>query len=258
VKGIAVPTESTTIAANLFGYVRQLISIGRSRSRSGLTRNGLIWVVVATTAATIGGRQAQAQQHNHPALNSFGRFFGIGWSHGYQSGSIDGRFQHIKDQHPASMYPSSRMLYPYSPNYSAMQVSYGQPTNHSGNMHWGGGSMTPAPHMHPGHAGYSSPAHGIVVPQPGANQKVQPAQPPKPVEPPPAWLKPFLNQDSEVIDTPKASQEAPEEVVPRQDSPSDKGRSKPANDDDDLLIPQTKLTPMQRYHQAQQLRMTNR
>lgn len=196
----------------------------------------------------IAGPVSLAQEHNFPALNTFGRFFGIGWSHGYHSSTIDGRFEHHKASHPASMYASSGLLYPYDPNYSAAQVTYG--AGHQQHyQNYGVMQPTPAPAMNPSN----------VVRQPslsgGQSPSTPPAsiQPPKPIEPPPAWLRQYLNDGDASGQRPsdKPAVETREEVTPKEASPSDK-RKAVSEDDDDLLIPQTQLTPMQRYHQARQ------
>ncbi len=208
--------------------------------------------------ASMGGSSALAQ-HNLPALNSVGRFFGVGWSHGYHSGCYDGRFQHVKDSHPASMYPSSQLLYPYSAGYSAATMTAGYATHPPLNLHPGAGAgmaLSPVDQMHAAPGLRTMPSRN-----PSSGTLTQPKKPAEPAQPPPAWLKPYLNNSSESDSKDRKTGEsvdddAPslEEVIPRDDSPSDRPVSKPAaeSDDDDLLIPQTRLNPMQRYHQALQ------
>ncbi len=224
---------------------------------SGVRRFCALPVHAIVLIASMGGSSALAQ-HNLPALNSVGRFFGVGWSHGYHSGCYDGRFQHVKDSHPASMYPSSQLLYPYSPGYSAATMSAGYAMHQPMSVYSGQGvgmAPTPAEPMHPSPSLRATPGRN-----PPTGALTQPKKPAEPVQPPPAWLKPYLNNatESDSIDhkNDESADDVPslEEVIPRDASPSDRPVSKPAteSDDDDLLIPQTRLNPMQRYHQALQ------
>ena len=205
--------------------------------------SGIIGLSLTSTASA---------QHNFPTMHAMGRYFGIGWSHGYHSGQQDGRFQSIKDQHPASMYASNSLLYPFHPSYSAQTLSqsaYGAVDQHG-------------MHMSPGHSMNHSMAigaQGAVLSNQaiGANGLPAPTvAPPVPAEPAPTWLRPFLKDEK------PAAEEAPvelvpakpaedEELLPAEDSPSDRAKAK-AEDDDDLLLPSAQLTPMQRYYEARQ------
>ncbi len=132
-----------------------------------------------------------AQERNLPALNSFGRFFGIGWSRGYHAGAYDGRFQHEKASHPASMYGSNALLYPYQPGYEPprpfMQASpaLAQPVYSNTVEMQGFGSILQGPSNQP---------------MPNASTQLMPSQvpaiPAKPIEPPPTWLRPFLKEEA--------------------------------------------------------------
>jgi hypothetical protein len=194
-----------------------------------------VWIGLLATQCSL------AQEHNFPTLNTVGRFFGVGWSHGYHSKTIDGRYEIHKQNHPANMYPSRALQYPYDPNYAAAQVNY-------------------APAHQP--CAYGQVPSGLqpgmnssnVVRQPSGKTPVPnapqvPAVPPKPIEPPPAWLRPYLNEDGKrgELQNEQSLNEQREEVAPREPSPSDKAKDK---DDDDLLLPQSNLTPTERYHQA--------
>jgi hypothetical protein len=176
-----------------------------------------------------------------------GRHFGIGWSHGYHAGRLDGRFQAVKDQHPASMYGSRALLYPYHPGYT------------------------------PGLTGNSPPIHGFAQGQPldtasrvQMNQAqvswgemytnplaptVAPAIQPRPQEPSPPQARALSDDqlqsgtgDSPVELSPVEELEA---VEPNDASPGDRPSIKP-EDDDDLLSPSARLTPLQRYYEARQ------
>ncbi len=193
-----------------------------------------------------------AQQHfNLPTMNALGRVFGIGWNAGYHSGPYDGRFQFIKDAHPASNYASQGLLYPYHPSYTAAQlghqpVLYSQPT-----------LATPLPASQ-STINVQGKSQSILQ-----NSEVVPA--PKPVDPPPSWLRPYLKDESKAQDSAGETDEAVE-LMPAEEleepstgepSPSDQPKPKvkvntKESDDDDLLIPAASLTPIQRYHQALQ------
>jgi len=204
-------------------------------------------------------------QHNLPAMNAMGRFFGIGWNHGFHSGQNDGRFQATKNKHPASMYASQALLYPFHPSYMATPQSgtsamygdsmllhptldtsmqFGTPFGVNSNVQVGGGAMMQS-------GAISNQAAPIVAPA-------------VPAEPAPTWLRPFLKDDKAQSD--KAQSEEPDDLLPERNreevspaevkpveaSPSDRSKSKAAEVDDDLLLPSAKLTPMQRYYEARQ------
>ena len=196
---------------------------------------------------------AGAQEHNFPAMNSFGRFFGIGWSRGYHAGNLDGRFQAVKDRHPANTYGSHALLYPYQPAYEPQRAyasfnqGYAQPSRNIG--------------------GDSQPLHSIpqsVSSQ--ANPTPAPPIPPKPLDPPPTWLRPFLKED---VATPEfGSKGTREDMEATEASPSDLIRPKTSNqaeppnqekpkpsDDDDLL---TLSPPLQHVFEARRNQGSNR
>lgn len=209
---------------------------------------------------------ATAQEHNHPALNAFGRFWGIGWSNGYHAGAYDGRFQHVKDSHPASMYGSNALLYPYQPGYEPqrpfIQASpgYAQPVySEFGESQAFGSILQNSPtHQHHGvHQGAANP----MAPTPA------PAVPPKPVEPPPTWLRPFLKEDAkDAAELPKP--QTREAAEPEEESPSDllipksikptKEEPAKASDDDDLLTLSPPKSAFERYNEARRKQGSNR
>ena len=185
---------------------------------------------------------AGAQEHNFPAMNSFGRFFGIGWSHGYHAGNLDGRFQAVKDRHPANTYGSNALLYPDQPGYepqranSSFNPGYAQPSHNIG------GDSQPLSSIPQSFSGQSTPTPA-------------PPIPPKPVAPPPTWLRPFLKEAAAIPDA--ESKGTREEVEAAEASPSDLIRPKKSNraeppeqetpkpsDDDDLLTFSPPLPPV--------------
>jgi hypothetical protein len=207
---------------------------------------------------------ATAQEHNFPALNAFGRFWGFGWSNGYHAGAYDGRFQHVKDSHPASMYGSNALLYPYQPGYEPvrhyMQVNqgYAQPVySDIGDSQAFGSILQATP----------------IQPQPtGANRMgptPAPAIPPKPVESPPTWLRPFLKDEpkadsqlpkpatGEVLEAEEAS--PGDSLQPKSDSPKPtKDEPAKASDDDDLLTLTPPKSAFEHYNEARRKKNSNR
>jgi hypothetical protein len=167
-------------------------------------------------------------------MNSIGRFFGIGWSNGYHSGTYDGRYQVVKARHPAHNYGSNALQHPYHPGYEP-QRPYAQSTQNypqpifSNTGEFQSGSIP---------AGVSSQAS----PTPA------PAVPPKPVEPPPTWLRQFLKDEDK--GAPKAADQRSGQKETRkaedpEASPSDlpepkkaieQGEQKPSDDDDLLTL----------------------
>ena len=127
---------------------------------------------------------AMAQEQDHaPYLNAFGRFWGIGYSAGYhaQTNSRLG-FHHYSPDHNVVPQPPRGL--------HANANMYGGAANHS-MVHYP--QSMAAPYYGP------TPA-----PQPMSMQNSIPSQnivpaPPKPVDPPPNWLKQYIkpNGDSE-------------------------------------------------------------
>lgn len=209
---------------------------------------------------------AGAQEHNLPLLNSVGRYFGVGWSRGYQAGCYDGRFQAVKQGHPASMYASNSLLYPYFPGY---QPHPGYDTQ-TGNMPLNADFAQPV---------YSDASNALPVGaamQNGLQTTPTPAPviPPKPVMPPPTWLRPFLKDEARSGTDRAAAEsgtvETREEVQADEVSPSDQFKPKTeltepqkedmpnASDDDDLLTLTPPQNPMQRFNEARRRQGSNR
>ncbi len=188
-------------------------------------------------------------QHNYPTMNAMGRFLGIGWNHGYHSGQYDGRFKAIKDKHPAEMYASRSLLYPFHASYSAH--GFVQPMNGHAN------SFLPS-HQSTGMHSMNFDSAGVQTNQ--SSPSIAPPMPTIPAEPAPTWLRPFLKNQNQLLDEEPVELEPAEqreEVVPEELSPSDRVKAKPS-DDDDLLLPSVRLTPMQRYYEARQRSEANR
>lgn len=115
---------------------------------------------------------ASAQQQEHaPWLNAFGRFWGIGYSAGYHAQT------------------NSRLgLNHYSPTHNVIPEPprglHANPNLYAG--HAGGQIPYGYPQVGPGHSPTPAPTPSAIAPQ-----NVVPA-PPKPVEPPPNWLKQYI------------------------------------------------------------------
>lgn len=107
-----------------------------------------------------------SQDQDHPILNSIGRFLGVGYTHGGYHAAADGRFNLVTDRHPAPAYRSGQLLSLYSPHYGAPATAFG---NSAGAQPTGAG---------------------------GGAIEVAPLPPPKPVGPPPEWLKTYLQDDA--------------------------------------------------------------
>lgn len=166
---------------------------------------------------------AFAGDYGFPALNTAGRYLGVGWSHHTYHSRVDGRFDVISNRHPASAYPSAALSHIYAPGYvnlparqydSSAADFWGAPITsvqpNMTNMQSGGGSMSPS--------GVS------ILQQKRASEEVKaaeqlppksppkPQQPPKPKEPPPSWLKPYLDSQKK---------QAESEMIELEQSPSD-------------------------------------
>ena len=189
---------------------------------------------------------AGAQERNWPAMNAFGRFWGIGWSNGYHAGAYDGRFQHVKDSHPGNMYGSNALLYPYQPGYEPQRPitqasqGYAQPF-----------------HANIGEAQQSTPNQNTPTPVP--------AIPPRPVEPPPTWLRPFLKEDAKGGTELPATREAgdtdetsPSDLLKPKSSPTKPIKEAPAkaSDDDDLLTLSPPKSRLERFQAPQNSKST--
>ncbi len=207
---------------------------------------------------------AGAQEHNLPTLNAVGRFWGIGWSNGYHAGATDGRFQHVKDSHPAYMYGSNALLFPYQPGYEPQRPYIQSSQGYSQSVYLNNGE---------------SQAFGSILQHPsnqlqqGVSNQTPPAPthvvPPKPVEPPPTWLRPFLkDDDKDASELPKpmtreeveAEDESPSDLLKLKANPAKPTKQDPAKarDDDDLLTLSPPKSPLERYNEARRKQGANR
>jgi hypothetical protein len=168
---------------------------------------------------------AYSNDHGFPTLNTMGRYLGVGWSHHTYHSKVDGRFNVITNRHPACEYPSSSLTHVYDAGYTNYPPR-NFPLGSSSNF-W----QAPTPSVVEqkskapqkvsvleSEKGENSSSRKVELDtQPeivGPEQtKPEPAfiEPPKPKEPPPSWLKPFLDQDKR-----------DDEALQIQSSPSDK------------------------------------
>ncbi len=168
---------------------------------------------------------AMAGEFGFPTLNTAGRYFGVGWSHHTYHSRVDGRYDVITNRHPACAYPSTALSAFYSPDYTnfpqrpdADNQGYGfwktpsivpLPPNSSrredsilndqSRVGVGGAAPRPAPELRPEE-----------LTPPKVNSR--PAEPPKPKEPPPNWLKPYLDGEKKKADS---------ELIELEPSPND-------------------------------------
>lgn len=170
-------------------------TLQRKTSLRGKLRNLLLATLIASPLTGF------AQEHEFPTLNTVGRFLGVGFSHtGYHS-RIDGRFNH--HNRPASAYGSSALDFPYSPSYQPFRPA----------------RISPQPQA------FTAPTNVVPTPAPEmpttedadeSSEEIQPEELPKPVGPPPNWLKPYMTEE----DKPQQYRNS-----------DDEGRSGPAIDD---------------------------
>ncbi len=154
---------------------------------------------------------AQEQEHA-PLLNAFGRFWGIGYSAGYHA-RTDSRLglhhysptHNVVPQPPRGLYANPN-LYAGGAIPNAMSYAHAMPMNGSINM------PTPAP--------------ALVSPQ---NQNIVPA-PPKPVDPPPNWLKQYIKPNGE------GDKNRSDELL-NESSPSDRPNDRPSDRRGVMLAP---------------------
>lgn len=173
-----------------------------------------------------------AEERNHPTLNSIGRFWGIGWSQGYHSGSADGRFERVKDRHPSSRYGSSNLTNLYRPGHEQISPQY-EATFPS----WSDGG-TGVPSISRGVHPHNSPA---MNPLPAINS----AHEPKPVDSSPKpHLQPDVSAEGIKATTPANPAASPSDLQP-----------KTTESDDKLISPQSSLRPSQYYYSARQNQM---
>ena len=164
---------------------------------------------------------AFAGDYGFPALNTAGRYLGVGWSHHTYHSRVDGRFDVITNRHPASAYPSNALSHIYAPGY--VNLPERQYDSSAANF-WG----APIAAIQPNLTGIQNSVGSM--PQPGVPQPKhapeevkaaeqlppklppKPQLPPKPIEPPPNWLKPYLDSQKK---------QAEGEMIELEQSPSD-------------------------------------
>lgn len=195
----------------------------------------LLFVCCGVAASPVLG-----QDFGFPVLNTAGRYFGVGWSHHTYHSTVNGRLNVLDRRHPASDYPSRNLSHPYFPGYwnhpvngpiGGSPVTYWAPTRIPG-----GFQQQPFPTLAPdpvdrGRLGPRPELEAEDVP----STKVEDAfsgpnnttnLPSTPLQPPPVWLKPYLEQNS----APKLIQ--PEiddsDLLELQSSPSDRSTPRSA------------------------------
>ena len=160
---------------------------------------------------------ASAGDYGFPALNTAGRYLGVGWSHHTYHSRVDGRFDAITNRHPASAYPSNALSHIYSPGYvnlperqydSSAANFWGAPIAAIQPMPQPGVSMQPGVSTQPKRAPEEVKATEQLPPK----SPPKPQLPPKPIEPPPNWLKPYLDSQKK---------QAEGEMIELEQSPSD-------------------------------------
>ncbi len=146
-----------------------------------MKRRTLLTLVICCSWSNAGW--AQEPQSPAPWLNAFGRFWGIGYSAGYhaQNNSRLG-FHHYSPDHNVVPQPP-RGLHG-NPNLYAGPAVHG----------YGQGSMIHMPMSAPipSSAPFSNPSSA-----PGMQSQNLVPPPPKPVDPPPNWLKQYIKPDGE-------------------------------------------------------------
>ena len=205
-----------------------------------ITRIFLLGSLLATCSAQCPKLEA-ADGAN--VLDQVGRFLGVGYSkRGYHSGhrailSLPHRYQ------APSSYPSYQLQQLYYRQYTQPSVNHFysqsmggsyQPFS-SGNLTFG--SQSAAPRMVPGNS------EGPLPPQ-ATDRQVEEieAEPSKPQEPPPQWLKPYLEEQGASSKLKEQAKEIFEEDLSPSDLLDDEsldlesGPSEPTESDDDLLL----------------------
>lgn len=156
------------------------------------SRLALVLVICQVTTQT-----ASAQRNAMAIGHSVGRYLGYGWTKGgYQAGYANHQYPIVKQVARNRGYVSNGLHYPYSPGYRPIQHTFmPAPTM----MHQVPGAMQHAPS--------------------GAQPTPAPKTPAKPTEPPPEWLKQYL--DGEQKGAPEEIPAREEDVLAEPRSPSD-------------------------------------
>jgi hypothetical protein len=163
----------------------------------------------------------------YPLLNSVGRYSGWGWSQHTFHSRVDGRLNIITDRHPACAYGSQALTGIYSPsyqNYPARPVVTSPTTNF-----WNAPIATDAQSKQHESPSISQPEYSLLdsrkktaAPEQKNGTKKAPADttlppPTKPNQPPPSWLKRYLESESNERG----------EGIESESSPSDRTSGKP-------------------------------
>lgn len=170
-------------------------------------------VSIALTLLASIGSTSHAQDRHLGVLTATGRFFGIGWTKGGYHAAANQQIPIVRQRHPASNYPSRQLSFPYQPGYAPARPGYATQTLPTWRMQSG--------------AGWHQPGGSNL----GGSPKVAPKVP---TDPPPTWLKPYLNESkpaptqSEKLPQPRELKKpeinSPFQLENSQDSsPSDRG-----------------------------------
>lgn len=168
-------------------------------------------VVLALALSFLSNACFAEDDFGFPAINTLGRYLGVGWSYHTYHSRVDGRIKAITNRHPAEAYPSSSLSYMYAPGYTnyppaankpqpfwnAPVVQNIQPVNPL-SQPISQGSMVPEvarPSNLPKRAPEEKQIEELRPPA-----SVKPQVPAKPQEPPPGWLKPYLDGDKSKSD----------------------------------------------------------
>lgn len=177
---------------------------------------------------TLSGSLAYSNEFGFPALNTVGRYLGVGWSHHTYHSQVDGRFNIITNRHSACQYPNRTLTNIYSPDYNNYPPR--QLTNAVAPTFW-------TPNVIPQGMPTTLPESSILesnrkkgaepktnveeIAPPEETIPAKPFDPPKPIEPPPRWLKPFLEEEK--------ANKASGDLIELDRSPSDKTSNAPVN-----------------------------
>lgn len=149
---------------------------------------------------------AAAQHREIPIINTVGRFLGYGYTQGGYH-SVTGRPIIQRKLHPASNYRSTGLQYAYQPGYQPVRPR--MPTH----------QPLPAATYGYGQSMSTLPQQPTVAPQPAPAASTAP---PVPKEPPPEWLKKYLQQkQGEGAPQPEEVPAGPAEATSPSDRPTD-------------------------------------
>ena len=142
---------------------------------------GVVWLATQTAAPqAVAPRAVWGADCEFPVMNSVGRFFGVGYTHGGYHAAQDGRLNAISGRHPAADYRMTGVPHsaqPYSPQPYSAQPYSAQPHSaqpHSAQPHYAQphyaqplastpdftASALPAPVSAPEHSHANNPPYG--------------------------------------------------------------------------------------------------